>query len=248
MTRRGTTSRWPVAALPGLARQLHLLLLMTHTLKAVLLDVDGTLVDSNDAHADAWTTAFADHGITVDPALVRRCIGMGGDKLMPEVSGIEEDSPAGTAIARRRGEIFTLEYLPTLQRFRGADELVAVLKNRGLIVVAASSAQKDELKALLEVAGVSRLMDAATSSDDAEDSKPAPDIIEAALARAHAKPSEAVMVGDTPYDIEAAGRAGVRTIAFRSGGWKDGDLKGAIEIYDGAWDLLDHFINSTLAR
>ena len=211
---------------------------MGDRLKAVLFDVDGTLVDSNDAHAAAWVKAFTEHGITVDPALVRRCIGMGGDKLMPEVSGLDEESPKGAAIAKRRGEIFTAEFLPTLKPLKDADRLVAAIKDRGLTAVAASSASKKDLKALLAVARAEALMDDATSSDDAEDSKPDPDIIHAALGRADARPDEAIMIGDTPYDLEAAERAGVTAIAFRSGGWRDPDLKGAIAIYDGPWDLL----------
>lgn len=205
---------------------------------AVLFDIDGTLVNSNDAHAAAWVAAFADFGVTADPLLVRRCIGMGGDKLMPAVSGIEEDSPIGKIIAERRGRIFKQQFLPSLEPFAGAQALVAAVKARGLTVVAASSASKEDLRALLAVAGVDRLMDAATSSDDAEESKPDPDIIEAALKRAKAKPSEAVMIGDTPYDVEAAERAGVRVIGFRCGGWKDEDLDGAIAIYDGPAELL----------
>jgi phosphoglycolate phosphatase-like HAD superfamily hydrolase len=212
---------------------------MSHVLKAVLFDVDGTLVDSNDAHAHAWVKAFADFEVNVDFAHVRRCIGMGGDKLMPEVSGLEEQSPLGSKIAKRRGEIFTAEFLPKIQPFKYAGRLVAVLKDLGLTVVAASSAQKDELKALLKITGAHAVMDAATSSDDAEESKPAPDIIEAALKRAKAAPSEAIMIGDTPYDVEAARRAGVAIIAFRSGGWSDADLAGAIAIYDGPWQLFE---------
>lgn len=219
---------------------------MSPHLKAVLFDVDGTLVDSNDAHAQAWVRAFTEHGVTVDPAKVRRCIGMGGDKLMPEVSGIEDDSPKGSAIAKRRGEIFKREFLPKLKPFKDSDRLVAAVKQRGLTAVAASSAQKDELKALLKLAEADWLMDAATSSDDAEESKPEPDIIEAALKRAKASPREAVMIGDTPYDIEAATRAGVSAIAFRSGGWSDADLAGAIAIYDGPRDLLARFDDSPL--
>ena len=211
---------------------------MQQPLKAVLFDVDGTLVDSNDAHAAAWVRAFIEYGVTVGPAHVRRCIGMGGDKLMPEVSGIEEDSPKGSAIAKRRAEIFKEEFLPRLKPFEGASELVAAVQDRGMTSVAASSASKEDLKALLAVARAEHLMDDTTSSDDAEDSKPDPDIIEAALQRAKASPSEAIMIGDTPYDLEAARRAGVPAIAFRSGGWKDEDLKGAVAIYDGPWDLL----------
>jgi HAD superfamily hydrolase (TIGR01509 family) len=221
---------------------------MQPPLKAVLFDVDGTLVDSNDAHAAAWVKAFIEYGVAVGPAHVRRCIGMGGDKLMPEVSGIEEDSPRGQAIAGRRAEIFERDYLPKLKAFKGARDLVAAITERGLTAVAASSASKDDLKALLKVAGVEDLMDEKTSSDDAEDSKPDPDIIHAALKRAPASPAEAIMIGDTPYDIEAARRAGVAAIAFRSGGWKDGDLKDAIAIYDGPWDLLERIDDSLLRQ
>jgi HAD superfamily hydrolase (TIGR01509 family) len=220
---------------------------MSKRVTAVLFDVDGTLVDSNDAHAAAWVQAFTEHGVTVDPAHVRRCIGMGGDKLMPQVSGIEEESAQGTAIAKRRGKIFTTTFLPALRPFRDSDKLVAAVKARGLTAVAASSAQEDELKALLKIAGAAWLMDGATSSDDADESKPAPDIIEAALKKAGASPVEAIMIGDTPYDIVAAARAGVRAIAFRSGGWSDADLTGAIAIYDGPWDLLARVDESALA-
>ncbi len=216
--------------------------------RAVLFDVDGTLVDSNDAHADAWVRAFADHDVTVDRDHVRRCIGMGGDKLMPEVSGIREDSRQGTAIAARRGELFQRDFLPLLQPFRDAARLVAALQARGLRIVAASSAKADELTPLLAIAGADGLMDAATSSDDAEASKPDPDIVEAALHKAGAAAAEALLIGDTPYDIEAASRAGVRVIAFRCGGWTDPDLAGASAIYDGPWDLLARLGDSPLAR
>jgi HAD superfamily hydrolase (TIGR01509 family) len=215
---------------------------------AVLFDIDGTLVDSNEAHAQAWVAAFGESGVTVDPAAIRRCIGMGGDKLMPTVSDLSEESPQGQRISKRRGEIFTQEFLPRLRPFRDADRLVAALKDRGLTAVAASSAKKDELQALLKVAGAESLLDAATSSDDAEQSKPDPDILHAALERAHATPQQAVMIGDTPYDLEAARRAGMPMIAFRCGGWNDPDLKGAVAIYDGPWDLLERLDQSPLAR
>ena len=205
---------------------------------AVLFDVDGTLVDSNDAHAAAWVKAFAESGKAVDPVKVRRSIGMGGDKLMAAVAGISEESPIGSTISKRRGEIFSAEFLPRLKPLRDADRLVAAVKARGLTAVAASSAKKDELGALLKLAGAEWLMDAATSSDDAEESKPDPDIVVAALRQARANAPDAVMIGDTPYDVEAAKRAGVKAIAFRSGGWGDEDLRGAIAIYDGPWDLL----------
>jgi HAD superfamily hydrolase (TIGR01509 family) len=221
---------------------------MRHRFTAVLFDIDGTLIDSNDAHAAAWVNAFREHGVEVDPGLVRRCIGMGGDKLMPKVSGIKEESARGAAIAARRGEIFLRDYLPRLTPFEGARDLVAAIKERGYAAVAASSASEKDLKALLAVANADALMDDSTSSDDAEDSKPAPDIIHAALRKAKASPSAAVMIGDTPYDIEAAQRAGVQTIAFRCGGWQDADLKGAIAVYDGPWDLFNYLDTSPLAE
>jgi HAD superfamily hydrolase (TIGR01509 family) len=215
---------------------------------AVLLDVDGTLVDSNDAHAHAWVRAFAEHGVDVSYESVRRAIGMGGDHLMPRVSPLSEDTEEGQRIAARRKEIFAREYLPALQPLRDADLLVAALKARGFTLVAASSAKQEELGPLLEIAGAGGLLDAVTSNDDAEQSKPSPDIVTAALDRANTPAEAAVMIGDTPYDIQAASRAGVRAIAFRSGGWSDEDLRGAIAIYDGPWDLLAHLDDSPLTR
>ena len=215
---------------------------------AVLFDVDGTLIDSNDAHARAWVMAFSEHGLAVDFGDARRCIGMGGDKLMPEVSGVEADSATGAIIAKRRGEIFAERFLPHLEPFRDAGRLVAELKARGHTIVAASSAKRDELQPLLAVAGAEALMDATTSSDDAANSKPDPDIIQAALKRARASPGDAMMIGDTPYDVEASCRAGVAIIGFRCGGWSDDDLAGAVAIYDGPWHLLAALQDSPLGR
>jgi HAD superfamily hydrolase (TIGR01509 family) len=216
--------------------------------KAILFDIDGTLVDSNDAHAHAWVEAFAEFGVHVDFNKVRRSIGMGGDKLMPSVSGISEDSSVGEKISKRRGEVFKTKYLPELQSFPGARELAAEVKARGLTTVAASSAKRDELESLLQIAGVSDLLNEATSSDDAKESKPDPDIVQAALKKAKARPDDAVLIGDTPYDVEAAARAGMAMIAFRCGGWGDHDLRGAIAIYDGPWDLLARLNESALSR
>jgi HAD superfamily hydrolase (TIGR01509 family) len=213
----------------------------------VLFDVDGTLVDSNDAHTDAWVKAFAEAGVTVDRRQVRRSIGMGGDKLMPAVSGIQEDSPRGKQIGERRKEIFKADFLPALQPFRDAERLVAAVKARGLTMVAASSAKREELEPLLQIAHAEALLDDKTSSDDAEESKPDPDIVHAALQKAKAAPKDAVLIGDTPYDIEAARRAGVDCIAFRCGGWDDRGLAGAIAFYDGPWDLLAKLADSPLA-
>ena len=215
-----------------------------HPVRAVLLDIDGTLIDSNDAHARAWVTAFKEHGVEVDREVVRRAIGMGGDQLMPRVSGIEEDSPLGQQIAQRRKQIFWNELSSTIKPLPDANRLVQALKKRGLTVVAATSAAGDELERLLDIARVT--LDSGTSKDDAEQSKPEPDIVHAALGRAGVRPDEALMIGDTPYDIDAAAKARVQTIAFRSGGWTDVDLKGALAIYDGPADLLAHLAESPL--
>ena len=221
---------------------------MNHPAKAILFDIDGTLVDSNDAHAYAWVKAFAETGIAVDFEKVRCAIGMGGDKLMPAVAGIQADSPPGQRISERRSEIFKAEYLPHLPPFRNAGALVSAIAARGLKTVAASSAKRDELEALLKIAGALSLLRDSASGDDAEESKPEPDIVKAALKKIGAAASDVLMIGDTPYDIEAAARAGVRTIAVRCGGWTDRALHGAVAIYDGPWDLLARLDESPIAN
>jgi HAD superfamily hydrolase (TIGR01509 family) len=215
---------------------------------AVILDVDGTLIESNDAHARAWVEAFAAHGVAVDFAPVRRAIGMGGDKLMPAVAGIEEDSEAGARIRDYRKAHFKAQYLPHLRPFPGVRELVERLLADGLALVVASSAGEGELGPLLEQAGVADLLPRRTSSDDAEESKPDPDIVAAALDKSGCKAEDAVMLGDTPYDVEAAGRSGLRTIAFECGGWSAGDLEGAVEIYADPAELLRRYEGSLIAR
>jgi HAD superfamily hydrolase (TIGR01509 family) len=217
-------------------------------IRGVILDVDGTLVDSNDAHAQAWVDALAEHDIQVGFEKVRPLVGMGGDKLLPEVSGIEEDTPEGERISKRRGEIFKQRYLPTLKAFPSTRELLQRMRNEGLKLVVASSAKEDELNPLLKIAGADGLVEEKTSSDDAENSKPDPDIVKAALDGSGLAPDEVLMLGDTPYDIESASGAGVGVVAFRCGGWEDADLSGAIAIYDGPADLLSNYESSPVGR
>jgi beta-phosphoglucomutase-like phosphatase (HAD superfamily) len=138
----------------------------------VIFDVDGTLVDSNDAHARAWVDAFAEHGITVAYESVRRAIGMGGDKLMPLVAGLKEESAKGKQIAKRRAEIFQQAWLPRLRPFPRTRELAERLRADGFILAVATSAIAEEVRPLLKVAGVHDLIPTRTSSDDAEKSKP----------------------------------------------------------------------------
>lgn len=198
-----------------------------------LLDVDGTLVDSNDAHARAWVEALREAGFDVPFERVRPLIGMGADQLLPAVSpGLTPHAEPGRTIARRRGEIFKERYAATLAPTRGARDLLLTLTAGGVACVAATSANKAELDLLLGRAGVADLIVAATTADDAATSKPAPDIVRAALQRARADASTSAFIGDTKYDIAAATSAGVACIALRCGGSSDADLAGAVAIYD----------------
>lgn len=215
-------------------------------LRGVLFDVDGTLVNSNDAHARAWIEALSERDVDVAFTAVRAAIGMGGDKLLPSVAGIDADSPLGQLISERRGQVFRARFLPALKPFPGARSLLAALRAKGLKLGVASSAQKSELDALLAIAQVTDLLEGATSSSDAEHSKPDPDIVGAALRSLDLAPEHVILVGDTPYDIEAGSRAGVRTIALRCGGRSDHDLTGALAIYDDPADLLRHLQGSPL--
>ncbi len=217
-------------------------------LRPVIFDIDGTLVDSNDAHAHAWVDSLAEAGHHVTFERVRPLIGMGGDKVLPQLVGLEEDSPEGKRLAKRRGEIFRERYFPQVEGLPGAQDLVSHLARQGHPLAVASSAREEELAGLLRCAGVDRLIRRRTSSGDAERSKPDPDIVKVALDTLGCAASEAIMIGDTPYDIEAARRAGVETIAFRSGGWTDADLGGAVAIYDNPAHLRREYERSPLLR
>ena len=212
-----------------------------HPVAAVILDVDGTLVDSNDAHARAWVDAFAAHGITVALDPVRRAIGMGGDKLIPAVAGVEEDSPLGRQVSESRGRYFKERYLPGIRPFAGTRALAQRFASDGYTLAVASSAKRDELAPLLDIAGVADLIDHQTSSDDADESKPDPDIVRVALERAKCEPGHAIMLGDTPYDVEAATRAGVRIVGVECGGWQKQDLRGAVEVFADPADILARY-------
>jgi phosphoglycolate phosphatase-like HAD superfamily hydrolase len=215
-------------------------------LHTVLLDIDGTLLDSNDAHARAWVAAFAAHGYVVPFEAVRPLIGMGGDKLVPELTGLHPESPEAKRLGETRSEIFRDRELPGIRATPGARELLEHMRARGLELVVATSAKADEVQALLRQAGVADLIAAASSADDAERSKPDPDIVRAALSAVRRPASHSLMLGDTPYDVEAATRARVPIIALRCGGWDDAALEGATEIYDDPADLLAHYEESAL--
>lgn len=207
--------------------------------RAVLFDVDGTLIDSNDQHARAWVAALAEAGHTVPFERVRPLIGMGGDKVLPElVPGCTEDSPEGKAIGEARKRIFKERELETIPPTRGARELLEAVRARGARVVVATSAKKSELDGLLARGDLGPLVDVAATGDDAQDSKPDPDIIGAALKKAGIAASDAVMVGDTRYDVEAAHRAGVACVALLCGGNEPETLREADAVYADPAELM----------
>lgn len=217
-------------------------------IRAVLFDVDGTLLDSNDAHAHAWLDSLRGHGRNLPFELLRSKIGMGGDKILAELLGMDPNSIEGRSITERRLAILKAQYLPDLGPTHGARVLVDRLRSRGLTCAAVSSAKADEIADLLGAAGVADLMDAVISSDDANRSKPDPDLVEIALDRVGVTAPEALMIGDTPYDIEACERAGVSVVALRcGGGFSDRDLAGAVAIYEDPADLSSKLDQSRLA-
>jgi HAD superfamily hydrolase (TIGR01509 family) len=200
--------------------------------KAVLFDVDGTLVDSNDQHARAWVAALAEAGYSVPFERVRPLIGMGADKILPLlIPGLTEDSDQGRKIGEARKKIFRERELPTVRPTHGARESLEAVHARGARVVVATSAKADELDALLAQGGLQALIDLAVTGDDAEESKPDPDIVALALRKAAVEPADAVMVGDTQYDVEAAHRAGVACVALLCGGNDPATLRAADAIY-----------------
>ena len=216
-------------------------------LKGVIFDVDGTLVDSNDAHAGSWVDTLREIGIEVAFDVIWPMIGMGGDKLLPSAAGIESDSELGKQLSERRWEIFQRDYLPRLKPMRGSRALVQRMKTDGLALIVASSASGNELGALMEAAEVADLIEVRTSASDAEDSKPDPDIVQAAVRKSKLKPDELIMLGDTPYDVQAAIGAHVKLVGLLCGGWTALELSGAAAIYSDPADLLDWYDASPFA-
>lgn len=219
-------------------------------LQGVLLDVDGTLVISNDAHAQAWVEAFAAFGYEVKFEQVRPLIGMGGDQIVPKFApGLSGKEGKGKEIADRRKEVIINKFGPNLVAANGTRQLILKLQAQGLQLLIATSASTEELSVLLKAAEVDDLLspDQAVSSSDADASKPDPDVVEAALSKLELQPNQVLMLGDTPYDIESANQAGVEVIAFRCGDFDDSQLEGAIAIYDDPADLLAHYDQSPLS-
>jgi HAD superfamily hydrolase (TIGR01509 family) len=218
--------------------------------KAVLFDVDGTLVDTNDLHAAAWRETFLKFGFDLPFETVREQIGKGGDNLIPTLLP-DLDEPLQQAMEDRRSHLFAHHYLPRAVPFPLVRELFERLVEDGVRIVLASSSRQEEVEFHLNLIAAHDLVAAVTSRDDVESSKPCPDIFEAAMAKvAPLRTDEIVVVGDSPWDVEAAARAGLPAIGFRSGGFPDGVLieAGASALYDGPADLLARYDSSVFAR
>ncbi len=217
---------------------------------AVLFDVDGTLIDSNDLHAAAWRESFLHFDVDLPHDVIRGQIGKGGDNLIPTLLPPALVESRKDEIDEFRSNLFKRDYLPRVVPFPGVRELFERLRADGKRIVLASSAKGEEVRFHLGVIGAEDLVEATTSADDAEHSKPDPDIFAAALAKvAPLGPGDVVVVGDSPFDIEASAKLGIRSIGFRSGGFPEDVLRdaGAAEIYDGASDLLARYDQSLLS-
>jgi len=204
--------------------------------KAALLDVDGTLIDTNYQHALAWYLAFREHDITLPVWKIHRAVGMGGDQLVPALVGQEVDQEKGDDIRDKRSDIYE-DLIEEVAPFEGAHQLVCDLLERDISVVLASSAAEEELERYLDLLDVRTLVDAWTTRDDVEQTKPEPDLVKAALEKVDG--AEAVMVGDTKWDIEAAARVGVPTVCVMTGGWSRQELQdaGAVQVYESVEEL-----------
>ena len=217
--------------------------------QAAIFDIDGTLVDSVDLHASAWQEALVKFGHEVTFEQTRSQIGKGGDQLVPYFLSEAEQADHGEEMEAWRGKHFKAKYLHLVRPFSAVPELLQRVKQAGLKIAAASSAKKEELAVYLEIARVTHLIDVSTSSEDADRSKPEPDIFQVALDRLGVDGPQAVAIGDTPYDAEAAGKASIPTIGMLSGGFTEADLRrgGCIAVYPGPGALLACFGASPLA-
>lgn len=213
-------------------------------IEAFIFDVDGTLIDSNDFHAEAWQKAFAEYDKEVAFDKIRPHIGKGADTLLPEFLSEEEIEEFGDDLTELRSKIFKKEYLERVKPFPKVRELFQRIKDDGKRIVLASSANEDEVAAYAKIADIEDLIEESTSADDAEASKPEPDIFQAAVKMLGNPALETVLViGDTPYDAEAATKAQLKIVGVLCGGFPEKDLRenGCVEIYRDPADLLVNY-------
>ena len=213
-----------------------------------ILDIDGTLVDTNYQHALAWFRAFRRHGIKLALWRIHRHVGMGGDQMVAALTDDDTEERLGEQIREAEKESY-LELIDEVETMACARQLISELRKRGHKVVLASSAKEDEVERYLDLLDARELADAWTTSADVESTKPDPELVKAALQRADASAEDAVMVGDTPWDVEAAERAGVRTITVRTGGFGADELRdaGALAVYESVSELLEDLDSTPLA-
>ena len=219
---------------------------------AILFDIDGTLIDSVDLHAEAWQKAFHHFGHDIPFADIRKQIGKGGDQLLPVFLDEQEREQIGKELEKFRGELFKRKYLCGVKSFPSVRELFEKVLANGQEVAIASSAKPDELESYERIAGIEDLVHVETTSGDVEKSKPYPDIFEAAFDRLKKKVSkdQVIVVGDSPHDAEAARGAGIRAVGVLCGGFPEEDLRaaGCIAVYADPADLLRNYDASPLAR
>lgn len=199
---------------------------------AIIFDMDGTLIDSNDLHANAWADAFAHYGVKLDFELVRSQIGKGGDLLVPDLVGAKEMLSFGDEIEDHRKKLFREHYRDDVRPFDGIRESFETLRELSIRIVIASSSNAEDLEFYLDRAGIADLVDEFTSADDVESSKPAPDVFEAALGKLGTARERTLVVGDTPYDILAAHRSALPIVAVRCGGFPEDALQKAELVLD----------------
>jgi HAD superfamily hydrolase (TIGR01549 family) len=202
-----------------------------------ILDVDGTLVDTNYQHAIAWFRAFLRHDVVVPIWRLHRHIGMGGDQLVAAVAGDEVEERRGDDIREAESEEYK-KLIGEVRTMEGSRELIEDLRERDNVVVLASSAKEWEIEHYIELLDAEEIIDAYTTSDDVESTKPEPDLIKAALEKAEAD-GEALLIGDTVWDVEAAKRAGVDTLAVLTGGFSEDELRdaGARDVFTSVEEL-----------
>lgn len=218
-------------------------------IQAVLFDLDGTLVDSNDFHVQAWDAAFREGGHVVSVGAIRGQIGKGGDMLVPALLPNTTKNQQ-EALAERQGKIFKSRYRAKVKPFPGATALLQRVHDDGRQVILASSANQGDVDHYRRLLGAEKLVNATTSTDDVSTSKPAGDIFAAALAKAKVDPAAALVIGDTPYDVEAAAKCGIAAVAVRSGGFSEEVLRGsgAIALYDDVAALLGGYAASPITH
>ncbi|MGI4829915.1 MAG: HAD family hydrolase [Janthinobacterium lividum] len=219
-------------------------------IKALLCDIDGTLVQSNWLHAEAWQIAFREMGLSLELEDIRRQIGKGGDELIPVFVPWWKRDVVEEPLKEFRKFAFQHGLRQKVQALPGVRDLLMHAKAAGIKITLASSSDKDDLQIMKKVANIEDLVDEETCAADTKRSKPHPDIFQVALQKLGLSASECLALGDTPYDAESAGKAGIRTVGVTTGGWSKQELMdaGCIEVYDGAADLLAHFDQSALVR